>query len=409
LTVFINSVWVYPLYKKLMMISATIIYVPLFPLTVTTRKNYKMKITDIKIQLVTIPLVTTFKTALRSVDRIENILVTVLTDSDQVGFGSAAPAAVITGETVSSIIGGIEHIRDNLLGMEIGNSEKIFQRLNSCIIGCMSAKAAVDMAIYDLLAKSLEIPLYILLGGLTHDVETDITVSLDTSEKMIAESREKISRGFDILKIKVGGKPEHDIHRLQVIQEAIGREIRIRIDANQGWTAKEAVRVGRELEHRGIDVELMEQPVPARDFEGLRYVRDNVAFPVFADESVFSPGDALELINMNAVDGLNIKLMKCGGIYNALKIVSIAETAGIPCMIGSMMECHVSVSAAAHLAVSRTVIGRYDLDAPLFCSMNPVVGGISYRGSQVCFSDAPGLGIDKILVSNNKTSLLEKV
>ena len=356
-----------------------------------------MKITDIKTRLVTIPLIATFKTALRSVDRIENILVTVLTDSGQSGFGSAAPAAVITGETVSSIVGGIEHIRDNLIGMEIGDSEKIFQRLNSCIVGCMSAKAAVDMAIYDLLAKSLEIPLYRLLGGVAHDVETDITVSLDTPEKMIAESREKLKRGFEILKIKVGGDPDLDIHRLQSIQETIGSEIRIRIDANQGWTAKEAVQVGKELEHRGIDIELMEQPVAARDFEGLRYVRNNVAFPVYADESVFSPEDALELICMKGVDGLNIKLMKCGGIYNALKIVSIAETAGIPCMIGSMMECHVSVSAAAHLAVSRTIIDRYDLDAPLFCSTNPAAGGISYQGSRVCFSDAPGLGIDELL------------
>ncbi len=357
-----------------------------------------MKITDINSQLVTIPLITTFKTALRSVDRIENILVTVLTDSGQVGFGSAAPAAVITGETVSSIVGGIEHIRDNIVGMEIDNSEKIFQRLNSCIIGCMSAKAAVDMAIYDLLAKSLGIPLYRLLGGLTHDVETDITVSLDTVEKMIVESREKLNRGFNILKIKVGGDPERDIHRLQSIHEAVGSEIKIRIDANQGWSDKEAVLVGKELERRGINIELMEQPVAARDFDGLRYVRDNVTFPVYADESIFSPEDALELIGMRAVDGLNIKLMKCGGIYNALKIASIAETAGIPCMIGSMMECHISVSAAAHLAVSRAVIGRYDLDAPLFCSMNPATGGISYQGSRVCFSDSPGLGISSISI-----------
>ncbi|OEU47852.1 MAG: dipeptide epimerase [Desulfobulbaceae bacterium S3730MH12] len=357
-----------------------------------------MKITGIKSQVVSIPLVTTFKTALRSIDQIENIIVTVLTDSGQVGFGSAAPVAVITGETVSSIIGGIEHIGDSLSGMEIADWENIFQRLNSCIIGNMSAKAAVDMAIYDLLAKSLDIPLYRLLGGMTCNVETDITVSIDTPEKMIAESKERLGRGFDTLKIKVGGDPELDIRRLELIQEAVGSETRIRIDANQGWSAKEAVQVGRELERRGVVIELMEQPVPARDFEGMRYVRDNVAFPVYADESVFSPRDALELIGMNAVDGLNIKLMKCGGIYNGLKIASIAETAGIPCMIGSMMECHISVSAAAHLAASRTVIDKYDLDAPLFCSTNPASGGISYQGSRVCFSDDPGLGIEAIIM-----------
>jgi len=355
-----------------------------------------MKITDIKIETVTIPLLTPFKTALRSIDHIENILVTVLTDSGPVGYGGAAPTAVITGDTLASIIGGIEHIRDHITGMEVGDSEKIFQRLNGCVIGNTSAKAAVDMAIYDLMAKAWDVPLYRLLGGIAHAVETDVTIGLDTSDKMIAESKEKLKGGFNILKIKVGGDPELDVRRLQSIHETVGETVNIRIDANQGWSAKEAVQVGRELEAGGISIELMEQPVPARDFEGMRYVRDNLSLPVFADESVFSPRDALELVNMNAVDGLNIKLMKCGGIYNALKIAAIAETAGIPCMVGSMMESHVSVCAAAHFAASRTIIKKFDLDAPLFCSFNPAVGGFSYRGAELLFSDAAGLGIEAL-------------
>ncbi|TKB25369.1 dipeptide epimerase [Desulfopila sp. IMCC35006] len=355
-----------------------------------------MKITDIKIQVVAIPLITTFKTALRTVSEVKNVLVTVHTDSSLVGFGGAAPAAVITGDTVSSIIGGIEHIRDNIVGMDIDHSENILQRLNNCLIGSMSAKAAVDMAVYDLMAKSLNIPLFQLLGGRTHDVQTDMTISIDSPEKMAAESTEKVGQGFTTLKIKVGGDPKLDIQRLQSIRDAVGSEIPIMIDANQGWSGKEAVQVGRELERRGIAIELMEQPVSARDFAGLRYVRDNVAFPVYADESIFSAQDALQLVGMHAVDGLNIKLMKCGGIYNALKIIAIAETAGIPCMIGSMMESHVSVTAAAHLAASRTIIGRADLDAALFCSFNPAQGGISYQGARVIIPETPGLGIAAI-------------
>ncbi|RLB78796.1 MAG: dipeptide epimerase, partial [Deltaproteobacteria bacterium] len=156
----------------------------------------------------------------------------------------------------------------------------------------------------------------------------------------------------------------------------------------------QAVLVGKELAALGINIELMEQPVAARDFVGMCYVRDHLHLPVVADESVFSPRDALELVNMGAVDGLNIKLMKCGGIYNALKIIAIAEAAGILCMIGSMMESHVSVTAAAHLAVSQTCISRFDLDAPLFCSINPAIGGITYQGSRVFLADTPGLGIE---------------
>ena len=355
-----------------------------------------MKITDILTKTINIPLVTPFKTALRTVTEIENILVTVTTDNEWVGYGGAAPTAVITGDTLASIIGGIEHIRNNIVGMEIENSELIFQRLNSCLIGNTSAKAAVDMAIYDLMAKSMGVPLYRLLGGKANVLETDITVSLDTLEKMVAESQKKLQDGFNVLKIKVGGDPQLDIERLQAIQDAVGTAVKIRIDANQGWNAKEAVQVGRELEQRKLNIELMEQPVPARDFAGMRYVRDHLLMPVVADESVFSPQDAIELINKRAVDGLNIKLMKCGGIYNALKIAAIAEAAGIPCMVGSMMESHVSVTAAAHFAVSRTSIRRYDLDAPLFCSINPANGGISYQGNKVSLPDLPGLGIKSL-------------
>lgn len=352
-----------------------------------------MKLTDITIKTVSIPLNTTFRTALRTVTSMENVLVEVHTDSGLTGFGSAAPATVITGETVASIIGGVEHLRDQLQGMDITAYEALFTKLNNSIIGCMSAKAAVDIAIHDLIAKSLNIPLYRFLGGPVREVDTDITISLDDPDSMGAKSRERVKQGFSTLKIKVGGDVETDLTRLKSIRDAVGDDIRIRIDANQGWKPKQAVQVGHMLERENMPIELMEQPVAARDFEGLRFVRENCSFPVYADESMFSPHDALRLVTMNAVDGINIKLMKCGGIYNALKIAAIADTAGIPCLIGSMMECSVSVTAAAHLAASRQNIDKFDLDAPLFCSVNPAIGGISYRGCRIEFSESPGLGI----------------
>jgi len=355
-----------------------------------------MKITDIQIETVNIPLVTPFKTALRTVTQIENVMVRVKTDSSLIGYGGAAPTAAITGETLASIGGAIEHIRDHLVGMVVEDTELIFQRLNGCLVGNSSAKAAIDMAIYDLLAKAMDVPLYRLFGGKAHVIETDKTVSIDTPEKMMAESQENIKKGFRILKIKVGGDPELDILRLQAVQDAIGTDVKIRIDANQGWSAKDAVLVGKELEARKLNIEMMEQPVAARDFEGLRYVRDHLSIPVFADESVFSPQDALKLVSMKAVDGINIKLMKCGGIYNALKIAAIAESAGVPCMVGSMMESHLSVSAAAHFAVSHTIVRHFDLDAPLFCSLNPISGGIVYQGANVHLPETSGLGIESL-------------
>ncbi len=358
--------------------------------------TFIMRITNIKTSTIAIPLKTVFKTALRVVDTVENVVVVIETDCGEKGIGSAAPAPVITGETLSSILGGIDHIRSCLIGMDVEDHERLFQKLNSCIIGNMSAKAAVDMAIHDLIGKFFKHPLFRLLGGNAHDVQTDVTISLDTLEKMVLESREKVSQGFSVLKIKVGDDPKLDVQRLQAISSEIGEDIKIRIDANQGWTPKEAVYVGKQLKKRNIAIELMEQPVHAKNFEGLKYVREKVSFPVYADESVFSAQDALKLIEMKAVDGINIKLMKCGGIYNAKKIAAIAESAGIPCMIGSMMECHISVTAAAHLAVSSSAITGYDLDAPLFCSTNPIEGGIDYEGSLIHLPESPGLGIEKL-------------
>ena len=356
-----------------------------------------MKITRITTKPISIPLKQVFKTALRTVNTLENVLVRVETDSEYTGYGSAAPTAVITGETAGSIADAIAHIEAAIEGMDLAGHELVFQRLNSCMVGNNSAKAAVDMALYDLLAKSFGIPLYRLLGGNIQPLKTDITISLGSIDQMVEDSRTRLAEGFTILKIKVGNNPELDIERLEQIYRAVGSEVSMRIDANQGWQPKEAVYVGREIARRGIPVELMEQPVAAHRYRDLAYVRKRLMLPVYGDESVFSAAEALELIRIGAVDGINIKLMKCGGIYNARKIAAIAEAAGIPCMIGSMMECHVSVTAAAHLAAATSAITILDLDAPLFCSTNPADGGISYRGSELVLPHQPGLGISALM------------
>ena len=358
-----------------------------------------MNITRITTTVISIPLNTVFKTALRSVDRLENVLATVETDGALVGYGSAAPTTVITGETTASIIGAIEHIGNSISGMNLEDHEVLLQRLNRCIIGNNSAKAAVDMAIHDLLAKSLGIPLYQFLGGMSSTVETDITISLDDIETMVTDSKRRIAQGFSILKIKVGNDPQLDVARLEQISRAVGDQTTMRIDANQGWSAKEAIYVASELGRRQIPVELMEQPVAAQSWSDLAFVRAHTPLPVYADESVFTARDAVELIKIDGVDGINIKLMKCGGIFNARKIAAVAEAASIPCMIGSMMECSISVTAAAHLAAATSNITGYDLDAPLFCSSNPAKGGLIYNGAEITLPAEPGLGITEIVES----------
>lgn len=356
-----------------------------------------MKITDIKIGRISVPLRTPFKTALRTVNSVEDIIVEVRTDTGHVGYGEAAPTGVITGDTTGAIVGAIQdHIKKTLLGMDIENIEEIMIKLNSCVLKNTSAKAAVDIAIYDLYAQLYNAPLYKLLGGYRNEITTDITISVNDPEEMAKDSIDAINRGYDVLKIKVGKDAKKDMERMKAIRDAVGYEVKLRIDANQGWKPKEAVKLLRNMEDAGLDIEFVEQPVHAHDIEGLKFVTDNISIPVLADESIFSPQDALKVLQNRAADLVNIKLMKTGGIYNALKICSLAEIYGVECMIGCMLEAKVSVNAAVHLACAKSVITKIDLDGPVLCSEDPVVGGVIFDEKKISLPDSPGLGVKSI-------------
>ncbi|QOV19555.1 dipeptide epimerase [Blautia liquoris] len=356
-----------------------------------------MKITDIKIGEISVPLKTPFKTALRTVDSVEDIIVEIHTDSGQIGFGEAPPTGVITGDTKGAIVGALkDHIIKSLVGMDIENFEEIMLRLNSCIVGNHSAKAAVDIALYDLYGQLYHAPLYKMLGGYQKQIITDITISVNSPREMAEDSVDAIKRGFKTLKIKVGKDAAMDLERMKAIRKAVGYDVDLRIDANQGWSPKEAVKVLTDMEDAGLNIEFVEQPVKAHDIEGMKFVTDHVAIPVLADESVFSPQDALSILQQHAADFINIKLMKTGGLYNALKICSIAEVYGVECMIGCMLEAKVSVNAAVHLAAAKSIITKIDLDGPVLCSEDPVVGGSVFDNDRITPSDTPGLGVTKV-------------
>lgn len=356
-----------------------------------------MKITDIKIKHISVPLRTPFKTALRTVNSIEDIIVEIYTDTGNIGFGEAPPTGVITGDTAGSIIGAIEdHIKKSILGMSVENFEELMLKLNNCIVKNTSAKAAIDIALYDLYGQLYKAPLYKLLGGYRKEIITDITISVNDPEEMVKDSLAAIERGYNTLKIKVGTDPVKDIERMKAIRKAAGYNVKLRIDANQGWKPKEAVRILDEMYNEGLQVEFVEQPVLAHDVDGLKFVTDNVSIPVLADESIFSPMDALNILQRRAADLINIKLMKTGGIYNALKICSLAEMYGVECMIGCMLEAKVSVTAAVHLACAKSIITKVDLDGPVLCSGDPVVGGAIFNEYKINLTEDSGLGIKSI-------------
>lgn len=356
-----------------------------------------MRIKDIQIGHISVPLVRPFKTALRTVHSVEDVIVKVITDTGNIGYGEAPPTGVITGDTKGSIIAAIEdHIKKSIIGMDIENFEEIMIKLDKCIVKNTSAKAAVDIALYDLYGQLYKAPLYKLLGGYRKEIITDITISVNDLEQMALDSIDAIKHGYKTLKIKVGVDSDMDIKRMKAIRDAVGYDVDLRIDANQGWKPKEAVYTLRKMEDAGLNIEFVEQPVEAHDIDGLKFVTDNVAIPVMADESVFSPADAVKIMQLRAADLINIKLMKTGGLHNALKICSMAEVYGMECMIGCMLEAKVSVTAAVHLAAAKSIITKIDLDGPVLCSEDPVDGGVIFEDYKIKLIDEPGLGIKAI-------------
>lgn len=356
-----------------------------------------MKITEVRLGTISVPLRVPFKTALRSVSSVEDIIVEIHTDTGHVGYGEAPPTGAITGDTTGAIIGALkDHIIKTIVGRDVDEFEDLLQAMNKCIIKNASAKAAVDMALYDLYGQLYKVPVYKMLGGSRKKIITDITISVNSPEEMAADTLNAVSRGYDTLKVKVGANPELDVARLTAVRQAAGPERRLRIDANQAWSPKQAVRILNQMQEKGLDIEFVEQPVAAHDFEGLRYVTQRSYVPVLADESVFSPADAMKIMQMGAADLVNIKLMKCGGLYNALQIASAAEVYGVECMIGCMLEAKISVNAAVHLACAKNIITKIDLDGPVLCSEDPILGGAVFNEQEITVSDEPGLGIKGI-------------
>ncbi|MET1249664.1 dipeptide epimerase [Sporolactobacillus sp. STCC-11] len=354
-----------------------------------------MKIVNVQTDKLSIPLIKPFKTALRTVEKAESMIVRLTCDDGTIGFGEAPPTHVITGDSLGSINYTImEVLRPLIIGLEVEKREHIHQVIDRAILHNTSAKAAVDIAVYDCLAQKAGMPLYQFLGGNANRLETDFTVSVNSVKEMTRDAHEIVKKGFTTLKIKVGNSTiNEDLERVAGVRQAVGNQIKLRLDANQGWRAKDAIAIIRKMEDMDLGIELIEQPVPSWDFEGMKLVTEHVDTSIMADESIFNPKDAARLLAMHGCDIINIKLMKAGGIAEAEKINTLAETYGVECMVGCMVESKVSVTAACHFAAAKVNVTRCDLDTPLMFASEPIEGGASYRQSQITLSDAPGLGI----------------
>jgi o-succinylbenzoate synthase len=354
-----------------------------------------LKITKIETKILKASLKVPFQTALRRVEHLEDIVVVIHTDTEHKGYGEGAPTPVITGETMGTMQAVIEYLAPFLVGRDIEEFDDLIYIIEHQILKNTTAKSALEIALYDLKAKSQNLPLFKLLGGQKDTFETDITISMDETSKMISDSLKALDLGYKILKLKVGEGTDRDIERIESIYRSVGSQATLRLDANQGWSAKQSVEILTALESRGVELELVEQPVKADDIKGLRYIKLRVQTPLLADESVFTLNDARYLLDIEAVDMINIKLAKCGGISNALKLADIAEDYGVKCMLGCMLEGPISVGAAVHVASARTnTITMLDLDAVSLCQSNPVTRGVLFDNSNIKIPPSLGLGVE---------------
>lgn len=352
-----------------------------------------MKITDIKIEKLDLVLHKPIVVALGVIESISTILIKIETDSGICGYGESAYFGPVTGESFDSVVEVIKNFKRILVGMNPLKIEKIHTMMNRFIAYNPAAKAGIDIALHDIYAKTLEVPLYVALGGSDDSYSTDKTISIGSLDEMLSDAGVAVSEGFDKLKLKAGLDVEHDMKVMKKMREVYGHDLTIRMDANQGWNVTDAVKAINFMEQYKLDA--IEQPTAYWDIDSLTKIKGKINVPLMADESLHNEFDAIKLIRANAADVFNIKLMKSSGIFGATKINYIGEAAGIPCMIGCMGESPVGITAAAHFAAAKKNVTRVDLDSIFaFKECKNVKGGVKYNAGKAKLPDAPGLGIE---------------
>lgn len=351
-----------------------------------------MKITKIDVQTMRVPLIEPFRISLGVITHAVSAVVRIETDEGAVGYGEGAPGILITGENLAGTVEEIKILSQKLIGLDPTDLETIYWTMDRAAAHAPCGKTAIDIACHDLLGKKAGLPVYKLLGGLSNSIETDITVGMNEPQIMAKKAAAHVAAGFDTIKTKVGTGADDDIARVKAIREAVGPDVKIRLDANQGWSPKEAVNIIERLNE--YHIELVEQPVPADDIAGLEFVTKHTNVLIMSDESCFTAKDALRIVERRAVDVLNIKLMKCGGIREAQKINAICETAGIKCMLGCMAEeTNIGITAAASLGAAVKNITRADLDAMFSLTNLPIKGGVKVENTKrLVLPEEPGFG-----------------
>ncbi|MCX7653633.1 MAG: L-Ala-D/L-Glu epimerase [Fervidobacterium sp.] len=336
------------------------------------------KIKSVKFKLNTFEYVKPFHITNNISYDTQNIEVILELENGVVGYGEASPSFRVNGEKVQALMALEDVVREMVVGMDVREYRKIFDITDSLKFAT-SIKAAVQYAVLDAFSEEIGVPVYQILGGAKRELETDYTISIGSIEERLQDAKQIVEQGYKVIKIKVGENLEEDIQSVIAIHN-ISKGCKYIVDANTGYTPKQAVKFVTEIYREGIDISVFEQPVAMTDIEGLKYVRWNSPFPVAADESARTKYDVMRLIKEEAVDYVNIKLMK-SGISDALAIVEIVKAANLRLMIGCMAESSLGVNQSVHFALGTGVFDFHDLDSPLMLKEPQFRGKYKVEGS----------------------------
>ena len=353
----------------------------------------KTSIRTIEIYKLYIPLKEPFVISLGPINDVQNIVVIIRTGDGCVGYGECSPYISINGESIDTCFIVGQYFAKVLKEKNAVDIAACMEIMDRTIYGNSSIKSAFDMALYDIAAQHAGVPIYQFLGGKKNKVlETDMTVSIGDPGKMKSDAAKFKQQGFPAIKVKLGETKEKDLARIKAIREAIGPDLPLRIDANQGWkTADYAIGVLQAL--GDYNIEHCEEPILRHNFMDLGRVSDASPIPIMADESCGDDHDAERLIQLKACRMFNIKLGKSSGFYKGLKIAALGAAANMEMQVGGFMESRLGMTAAAHLALSNDHIHHCDFDTPLMFTEDPVIGGIKYLDKGVIdLPDVPGLG-----------------
>lgn len=334
-----------------------------------------------------------FTIATGTMDYAQNVFIRVYTDSGIYGVGECSAFPMIVGETQETCLVMAREFARLWKGEDALDIPDRLQQLHNFTAGNTTIKSAFDMVLYDIAAKNAGLPLYKFLGGDRRTVETDITIGIGNPQDMASKALEFKKNGATVLKVKLGKKATDDVERIRLIRQAVGKDMKIRVDANQGWSFDAAVYALQAI--GSYNIEFCEQPMRVWHNDRLPELMSLSPVKIMADESVYNHHDARMQINSGSCHYINIKFSKSGGICEAIKIHDTAAEENIACMMGGMLESRIALSAKLHFVYSSSNVKFFDMDTCMIGHLeDPCVGGVQYKGYFLDIDDAPGIGAD---------------